>query len=375
MFPVTTRQSDGMSPVAATARVRVQELSRVVQTDAHEGPVYLPGEDTLYFTTQRPDVAINRLALDGSRFPLEPSRITTVRAAANVANGMTLDADGRLVVCEQGTLCQPAGITRVDRVTRGAEAVVDEWLGLRLNSPNDVVVKRDGRIWFTDPSYGYLQGFRPAPQVGDQVYRYDPCSGALSVVADGFDKPNGLAFSPHEDVLYVGDNGDLHHIVAFDVLDGRRLTRAGSRREHARAPRRPQDRRRRTRLRVGGGARPDLRCERRPARDDRAAGSRQLHFSVGPRATSSSSPQTTRSGRPSSTPAHRPDAVDPLCHRHGRIEFGWTVASVAGRLDSGCRISVSSGRRRPSMRSSSWRGCATATSRPSRRSWRVTTAR
>ena len=236
MFPVTARQNDGISSVAATAPVRVQELSQVVQTDAHEGPVYVPGEDALYFTTQRPDVAIKRLALDGSRFPLEPGRITTVRAAANVANGMALDADGRLVVCEQGTLWRPAAITRVDRVTGGVETVVDEWLGLRLNSPNDVVVKRDGTIWFTDPSYGYLQGFRPAPQVGDQVYRYDPRSGALSVVADGFDKPNGLAFSPREDVLYVGDNGDPHQIIAFEVVDGRRLTRgrvlAGSTPEH-----------------------------------------------------------------------------------------------------------------------------------------------
>jgi gluconolactonase len=236
MFPVTARQNDGISSVAGTAPVRVQELSRLVQTDAHEGPVYVPGEDALYFTTQRPDVAIKRLALDGSRFPLEPGRITTVRAAANMANGMALDAEGRLVVCEQGTLWRSAAITRVDRVTGGVETVVDEWLGLRLNSPNDVVVKRDGTIWFTDPSYGYLQGFRPAPQLDDQVYRYDPRSGALSVVADGFDKPNGLAFSPREDVLYVGDNGDPHHIVAFDVLDGRRLTPgrvlAGSTPEH-----------------------------------------------------------------------------------------------------------------------------------------------
>jgi gluconolactonase len=140
-----------------------------------------------------------------------------------MANGMALDAEGRLVVCEQGTLWQPAAITRVDRATGAAETLVDAWLGLRLNSPNDVVVKRDGTIWFTDPSYGHLQGFRPPPQVGDQVYRYDPRSGALSVVADGFDKPNGLAFSPDEDVLYVGDSGGPRHIVAFDVVGGARL--------------------------------------------------------------------------------------------------------------------------------------------------------
>src|SRR5215216_596946 len=215
-----------MSSVTAPAPVRVLQLARVLETDAHEGPVYVPGEDALYFTTQRPDVAIKRLAFKGGPLPLEPGRITTVRAAANMANGMALDGEGRLVVCEQGTLWRPAAITRVDPATGSVETIVDEWLGLRLNFPNDVVVKRDGTIWFTDPSYGYVQGFRPAPQVDDHVYRYDPRSRALSVVADGFDKPNGLAFSPGEDVLYVGDNGKPHHIVAFDVVGGRRLTRA-----------------------------------------------------------------------------------------------------------------------------------------------------
>ena len=214
-----------MSSVTAPAPVRVLQLARVLETDAHEGPVYVPGEDALYFSTQRPDVAIKRLAFKGGPLPLEPGRITTVRAAANMANGMALDGEGRLVVCEQGTLWRPAAITRVDPATGSVETIVDEWLDLRLNSPNDVVVKRDGTIWFTDPSYGYVQGFRPAPQVDDHVYRYDPRSRALSVVADGLDKPNGLAFSPGEDVLYVGDNGDPHQIVAFDVLDDRRLAR------------------------------------------------------------------------------------------------------------------------------------------------------
>jgi gluconolactonase len=89
-------------------------------------------------------------------------------------------------------------------------------------------------VWFTDPSYGYLQGFRPEPQVGDFVYRYEPASGRLSVVADSFDKPNGLAFSSDESSLYVTDSGANqepgsyyvdrpHHIVAFDVRDGRHL--------------------------------------------------------------------------------------------------------------------------------------------------------
>ncbi|MGH3037504.1 MAG: SMP-30/gluconolactonase/LRE family protein [Gaiellaceae bacterium] len=194
-----------------------RRLRRVAETDAHEGPVYVADEDALYFTTVRRErVAITRLALaDGT--------VTVVRADANMANGMALDRDGSLVVCEQGTLTAPARISRVDPRTGDVDTVVDSWNGLLLNSPNDVVVARDGTIWFTDPSYGYLQGFRPEPQTGDHVYRYDPVSGELTAVLDSLDKPNGLAFSPHERVLYVGDNGAPHHLLAYDVEDGARL--------------------------------------------------------------------------------------------------------------------------------------------------------
>jgi gluconolactonase len=149
-------------------------------------------------------------------------------------NGMALGHDGSLVVCEQGTRAEDARISRVDPRTGQADSLVHRWRGLRLNSPNDVVLRSDGTIWFTDPSYGRLQGFRPEPQIGDYVYRYDPGPGRLSVVADGFDKPNGLAFSPDEQTLYITDSGANqepgsyhvqrpHHIVAFDVEDGSHL--------------------------------------------------------------------------------------------------------------------------------------------------------
>jgi gluconolactonase len=213
---------------------------RVVETDAHEGPVYVAGEDALYFTsvpratTTGPRVAIKRVALDGERFPLEAERVTVVREDANAANGMALDLDGRLVVCEQGGPSEPARISRLDLETAESEPLVDNWRGLPLNSPNDVVVKSDGTIWFTDPAYGFLQGFRREPQVGDFVYRYDPPSNRFEVVADSFDKPNGLAFSPDEQVLYVTDSGANqeagsyyvdrpHHIMAFDVSEAGHL--------------------------------------------------------------------------------------------------------------------------------------------------------
>ena len=210
-------------------------LERVIATDAHEGPVYVAGEDALYFTTvprpgpAGPRVDIRRLALDGAS-------LTTVRKDANAANGMTLAPDGRLLVCEQGATSRLAGLTLVDRETGATEMLVAGYAGRPLSSPNDVVVPRDGAVWFTDPSYGHLQGFRPPPALADAVYRYDRASSKIAVVADGFDKPNGLVFSPDERTLYVGDSGAIHApadydpdrprcIVAFDVVDGRRLAR------------------------------------------------------------------------------------------------------------------------------------------------------
>jgi gluconolactonase len=203
-------------------------LEKLADVDAHEGPVYLEGEHALYFTTTPrpgPEVSIARLDLD-------TLDVSVVRESANGANGMTLAPDGRLLVCEQGTPYERARISAVDPASGEAETVVDELAGLPLNSPNDIVVAGDGSIWFTDPSYGFLQGFRPRPRAGDYVYRHDPIAGRTDVVSASFDKPNGLAFSPDERVLYVGDSGANHepgtydprrphHIVAFDVHGGR----------------------------------------------------------------------------------------------------------------------------------------------------------
>ena len=137
------------------------ELAR---TDAHEGPVYVPAEDALYFTTRAG--AVRRLA---------GGEVVEVPAEVVRANGVALDHDGSLLICQQGSFGDPAAIRRyADGVTT---TVVDSWRGLSLNSPNDVVVKSDGTIWFTDPSYGFLQGFRPEPQLGDHVYRLDPAQG------------------------------------------------------------------------------------------------------------------------------------------------------------------------------------------------------
>jgi gluconolactonase len=168
----------------------------VAETDAHEGPVYAADEHALYFTSAD-GTAIKRL-------DLVTRSVTVVRRADEHANGMTMGRDGRLVACLQGSMTEPARIAAVDRRTGEASTIVDAWRGRALNSPNDVIVAADGAIWFTDPSYGWLQGFRPQPRIVDQVYRFH--DGELEVVAGGFVKPNGLALSPDERTLYVGDS-------------------------------------------------------------------------------------------------------------------------------------------------------------------------
>ena len=191
----------------------------IANTDAHEGPVYVAAEDAVYFTSVPNGVTAIK------RIDLASGRVDLIVADANGANGMTLGGDGRLLVCEQGSFETPARIAAFDPASGERTTLVDNWHGRPLNSPNDVIQRSDGSVWFTDPSYGHLQGFRPPPQAGDVVYRYDPGTEALSVVADRFDKPNGLAFSPDESALYVTDNGAPHHLKAYDLIEGHRLAR------------------------------------------------------------------------------------------------------------------------------------------------------
>jgi gluconolactonase len=203
-------------------------LERMAEVDAHEGPVYLPASDTLAFTSlPRRGRSVIKLLPPGQD-PVEVPSSTTL------PNGMTLGRDGTLVVCEQGDHEHPARISMVDPSTGATTTIVDNWEGLAFNSPNDVVLDPAGAVWFTDPAYGHLQGFRPRPAVGDFVYRHDPVTGHTEVVDDGFVKPNGIAFSPDGLTVYVTDSGANqeagsfyphlpHHVIAFDVVDGRRL--------------------------------------------------------------------------------------------------------------------------------------------------------
>jgi len=212
-------------------------LLRLIDAPAHEGPVYASDEHALYVTstpTPAHESSILRIPLTDDRIPALRGEVTVLVEFTGGANGMTLDRDSALLACVQGNMTKRAAIARVDRRTGEMTTIVDGWGDLPLNSPNDVVLHSDGTIWFTDPSYGHLQGFRPPPRAGDHVYRYEPRTRRLTVVSDEQVKPNGLAFSPDETVLYVGDSGANqepgsfhpqlpHHVVSYDVVDGRRL--------------------------------------------------------------------------------------------------------------------------------------------------------
>jgi len=165
-----------------------------------EGPQWMPG-GFLVFS----DIPANELKRWDAKGGLQ-----TFRKPSQNTNGNTLDREGRLLSAEHGG-------RRVSRTEKeGTQVTVaDSFEGKKLSSPNDVVVKSDGTIWFTDPDYG-LAG-RPKETPGNFVYRFDPASKFLTPIAKDFDKPNGLCFSPDESRLYVADSGKPRHIRVFNI--------------------------------------------------------------------------------------------------------------------------------------------------------------
>ena len=193
-----------------------------------EGPVWMRETGALLWS----DIPHNRM------LSWHPEQGMTVwREAVEFTNGHARTADGALLHCSHGQRAIVRTRLAPDLRPRADEMLVGHYQGRRLNSPNDLVVKRDGTIWFTDPPYGIVsdhEGHRAESELGDHyVFRFDPVSGALRIVSDVVDEPNGLAFSPDESVLYVSDTSAAlrtdgsgnHHIVAFDVISGRTLAR------------------------------------------------------------------------------------------------------------------------------------------------------
>lgn len=176
-----------------------------------EGPVWFGDAGCLLFS----DIPGNRIM----RWSPETGTIV-YRQPSNFANGNTRDRQGRLITCEHGA----RRVTRTE-YDGSVTVIADSFQGRRLNSPNDVVAKSDGSIWFTDPHYGIMtdyEGTRSEQELPCQVYCVDPATGQVAAVLQDFACPNGLAFSPDETRLYVSDTGrmfkdDPTHIRVFDV--------------------------------------------------------------------------------------------------------------------------------------------------------------
>jgi gluconolactonase len=192
-----------------------------------EGPVWMREDASVLWS----DIPNNRVL----RWHAQ-SGMTVWRDGVEFTNGHVREADGSLLHCSHGL----RGVVRT-RFGSGLEPLGDDVLvshyqGRRLNSPNDVVVKRDGSIWFTDPPYGILsnrEGHQAESELGaNHVFRFDPASKSLRIVSALVEEPNGLAFSPDERVLYVSDTSAAtrtdgsgnHHIVAFNVNGGAELS-------------------------------------------------------------------------------------------------------------------------------------------------------
>jgi gluconolactonase len=219
VLPTTIEVFDErLRPVVAHAPVLERLCTGAIWS---EGPLWIAEDDSVLWSDIPNDRILRWSARDGMRVWRERVEFT---------NGHTRDHDGTILHCSHGL--RAVFRTAVDGTNQ--HIVVDRWQGKRFNSPNDIVVKSDGTIWFTDPPYGLIvpeEGHGGASEIGDcYVFRHDSRSGALDPVTDLPEHPNGLAFSPDERLLYVSDTsgalpgqGANHCIWVFDVVEGARL--------------------------------------------------------------------------------------------------------------------------------------------------------
>jgi len=195
-------------------------LQKVANNAVHsEGPVYFHEDDSVVWSDAHGNRLLRWTASDG---------VIVLRDPSDYQSGNYRDLEGRLVACSSGE----RAIIRREHDGEW-KVLVDRYQGKRLNSPNDLVVKRDGTIWFTDPPYGITQpdqGYGgEQEQPGSFVYCFDPATGEIDAVVTDMVRPNGLAFSPDEHLLYVSDTAAFnipqgpHHIRVYKVANDRRV--------------------------------------------------------------------------------------------------------------------------------------------------------
>ncbi len=206
-----------LDPSFANYQVRLAKVERIAAGLRWcEGPVWFGDGRYLLWS----DIPNNRIM----RWDEETGAVSIFRKPSNFANGNTRDRQGRLVTCEHDT----RRLTRTE-YDGSITVLADKFDGKPLNSPNDVVCKSDGSIWFTDPPFGilgYYEGHRAQPELPTNVYRWDPKSQHLAVVVGDLNRPNGLAFSPDESKLYIVEAGVTPRVIhVYDVADdGTRLS-------------------------------------------------------------------------------------------------------------------------------------------------------
>ena len=196
----------------------------------HEAGIYLPSTNKVY-------IASNYISLDNpinvTTVDLSDYSITEVQYPDLIMANGGCPYQGKALFCAEGSLEKPSSLTLVDPLTNETTILIDNFLGRQFNSLNDIKLhNKTGDIWFTDAQYGYFQNFRPKPTIPNQVYRFNPSTGVVQVVADGFEQSNGIEFSPDYLTLYITDTGAMTTsmdplgaatIYAFDVVHGKFL--------------------------------------------------------------------------------------------------------------------------------------------------------
>ncbi|KAF4973494.1 hypothetical protein FSARC_228 [Fusarium sarcochroum] len=213
------------------------KLKLLLQIDnfpfAHEAGVFFAQTNELFVTSNQfkaengeTKVQISKISLESGT---EPTKFENIECdLIHFANGGVNYKDG-ILFCAQGSGTSPSGLFHMQASPPyTTKPVLTSYLGTPLNSVNDVVVHYDGSIWFTDPSYGHDQGYRPRPSLPNQVYRYDPATESIRAVADGCGRPNGICFSPDQTTVYITDTDQVRgpwidhtraaSIYAFDVI-------------------------------------------------------------------------------------------------------------------------------------------------------------
>jgi len=219
MWQPSTRYPDPAIEIIDPSFAKYRLFSAAVEqlatgTRWGEGPVYFGDGRYLLWS----DIPNNRIL----KWEESNGAVSVFRSPSNFANGHTRDLQGRLVSCEHGRR-----LTRTEH-DGSITVLADRFEGKRLNSPNDVVVKSDGSIWFTDPHFGIVsnyEGHLSEQELPQNVYRLDPATGQLTAVATDILGPNGLCFSPDESKLYMAESRAVPNrlIVVYDVEGGTRL--------------------------------------------------------------------------------------------------------------------------------------------------------